>query len=662
MNTAHAQEFIARALTFLKNKQYDIGILELIKLLKNNPNHPEALRIIVYTCSALPNKRQSLEILKKCIEEGIHSPILLYELGSLHLSLGEYPQAVFALQQVLKQHPNNFEALHDLGAALALMGKKKEARDRFLEASEINGQSAELFYNLGRLFDEDFNFNQAISFYQKAIKLHHGFTAAWINLAINFGIFKKYEDALRCFEIAYAQNPSIDFLYGDCLFIKMRMCQWEEEEKIRDTLYSAITKDKNFIAPFPLMALIDSPALIQKASILYAKCKYPENTALGPAQHRINQKIRIGYFSPDFHEHPVSYLTAEIFELHDRNEFEVYAFSFGKPCNDEMRNRLKESFDDFIDVADKTPTEIALLSREIGIDIGIDLCGFTENARTEIFALRAAPIQISYIGYLGTIGANYIDYLIADKTIIPKNLREFYSEKIIYLPNYQSNDSKRLASNRIYSKQDLGIQEDRFVFCNLNNVYKITPSIFEAWLTILDCTPNSVLLLYSENIWAADNLKRYAIEKGLSADRLIFFKHVPRADYLAQYAIADLFLDTYPYNAGTTASDALWMGVPVITLQGQSFPSRVASSLLINLDLPELIHQSLSAYQSQAIELATNPKKLKLLKQKLFNNRKVMPLFDTRTFTRNLEKAITKVYQRSLDMLPPEDIDLVPID
>jgi predicted O-linked N-acetylglucosamine transferase (SPINDLY family) len=321
-----------------------------------------------------------------------------------------------------------------------------------------------------------------------------------------------------------------------------------------------------------------------------------------------------------------------------------------------MRKRLESAFDHFIDVADKTPCEICLLAREAKIDIAIDLCGFTENARTEIFSLRAAPIQISYIGFLGTMGTDYIDYLIADEVIVPKELRKFYSEKIIYLPSYQSNDSKRSAGTKIFIKSELGISENQFVFCNLNNVYKITESIFNSWLRILSKVEHSVILLYSENPWATDNLRKYATKHGINPARLLFTSHLPREDYLAQYAIADLFLDTYPYNAGTTASDALWMSLPVITLQGNSFPSRVASSLLVNLGLPELIHQSIESYEDQAIELAKHPTKLNDLKIKLAANRLKEPLFNTSLFTRRLEQAFSAVYRRYSDGLPPNDL------
>jgi predicted O-linked N-acetylglucosamine transferase (SPINDLY family) len=270
--------------------------------------------------------------------------------------------------------------------------------------------------------------------------------------------------------------------------------------------------------------------------------------------------------------------------------------------------------------------------------------------------MRAAPIQASYIGFLGSMGAEYIDYLIADEVIIPPQLRQFYSEKIIYLPSYQANDSKRAPGEKYFAKSDFGIQEDQFVFCNLNNVFKITQAIFDSWLRILKMTPNSVMLLYAENVEATKNLLEYASKNGVAPQRFILAERLARADYLARYKITDLFLDTTPYNAGTTASDALWMDVPVITLQGDSFPSRVASSLLTHLDLTELIHRSLASYEAQAIEIAAQPDKFLALKKKLISKKSSARLFNLQWFMQSYESALKEANALSRANLPPKDI------
>jgi predicted O-linked N-acetylglucosamine transferase (SPINDLY family) len=348
---------------------------------------------------------------------------------------------------------------------------------------------------------------------------------------------------------------------------------------------------------------------------------------------------------------------AELFELHDKNQFELVGFSFGPTAKDEMRKRLKNSFDQFIDVSAKSDMEIAQLSRSLNIDIAVDLKGFTQDSRAGIFANRTAPIQVSYLGYPGTMGADYMDYIIADKTIIPVESQSCYSEKVVYLPNsYQANDRKRLISERQFTRQELGLPESGFVFCCFNNSYKILPATFDGWMRILKSVDGSVLFLYSENDWAEKNLKKEALTRGVDCTRLVFAGRMPLSEHLARHRQADLFLDTLPYNAHTTTSDALWTGLPVLTLMGRSFASRVAASLLNAIGLSELITNTQEDYEALAIELAMNPKKLADIKLKLVSNRLTTHLFNTPLFTKNIEAAYIKMMERYLANLQPDHI------
>lgn len=321
-----------------------------------------------------------------------------------------------------------------------------------------------------------------------------------------------------------------------------------------------------------------------------------------------------------------------------------------------MHKRVASAFDRFIDIRLKSDIEVAKLSRDLSIDIAVDLTGQTQDNRVGIFSFRAAPIQLSYIGYLGTMGAEYYDYLIADKTIIPVESQQYYKEKIVYLPSYQVNDSKREIANKVFTKLELNLPENGFVFCCFNNNYKITPNTFDGWMRILTAVPDSVLFLYAANKWAEANLKLEAGKRGVSEKRLVFGKHIGKSEYLARYRSADLFLDTLPYNAGTTASDALWTGLPVLTCMGESFASRVAASLLNAIELPELITTTQEQYEATAIELATNPAKLKEIKDKLERNRLTTALFDTPRFTKHIEAAYTQMYERYQADLPPDHI------
>jgi predicted O-linked N-acetylglucosamine transferase (SPINDLY family) len=344
---------------------------------------------------------------------------------------------------------------------------------------------------------------------------------------------------------------------------------------------------------------------------------------------------------------------AGVFEHHDRSQFEVFGFSYGPKADDEIRARLEKGFEQFIEVHDQTDQEVAKLARENGIDIAIDLTGLTRFSRQGIFAHRAAPIQVNYLGYPGTSGADYFDYCIADSTLIPEDEAQYYAEKIVYLPNtYQANDNKRAVSPKAFTRQECGLPQDAFVFCCFNNNYKITPVIFDIWMNILRRMENSVLWLFQDSPVAGKNLLSEAMRRGISTDRIVFAKHMSLADHLARHRLADLFLDTLPYNAHTTASDALWSDLPIITVLGNAFPGRVAASLLKTVGLPELITQNPKEYEELAVSLATNPAALQQIKQKLIANRAKEPLFNTSLFTQNLEKAYATMYDYALNNKP----------
>jgi predicted O-linked N-acetylglucosamine transferase (SPINDLY family) len=348
---------------------------------------------------------------------------------------------------------------------------------------------------------------------------------------------------------------------------------------------------------------------------------------------------------------------AEMFECHNKDDFEFIAFSFGPDTQDEWRQRVLLIFDQFLDVRFKSDREIALLARTMKVDIAVDLKGFTQNSRAGIFVARSAPIQVNYLGYPGTMATDYMDYLIADRTLIPDDQQPHYSEKIVYLPNsYQVNVSKRAVSERALTRQELGLPDIGFVFCCFNNNYKITPITFAGWMRILKAVEGSVLWLFEGNSSAAKNLKKEAFKLGINEDRLIFAKHMPVDEHLKRIQVADLFMDTLPYNAHTTTSDALRMGLPVLTCIGQSFASRVAASLLKAVNMPELITTTQEHYEALAIELATHPEKLTLIRAQLVANLATAPLYDTALFTKHLESAYLTMYDRYQNGLAPEHI------
>jgi predicted O-linked N-acetylglucosamine transferase (SPINDLY family) len=345
-----------------------------------------------------------------------------------------------------------------------------------------------------------------------------------------------------------------------------------------------------------------------------------------------------------------------MFERHDRSRFEVTAFSFGPDTQDAMRRRVVAAFDRFVDARDLADADVAALARQLEIDIGIDLGGFTQGARTRVLAMRAAPVQLSYLGYLGTMGAEYVDYLLADDVLVPPECRQHYAEKIAYLPSYQANDTQRAIADRAFTRAELGLPSVGFVFCCFNNSYKITPWVFDAWMRVLRKVEGSVLFLYAGDALVRANLRREATLRGMTADRLVFGERLPMPEYLARYRTADLFLDTLPYNAGTTASDALWAGLPVLTCTGEALASRMAASLLHAIGLPEFVASTPEEYEALAVTLATRPDRLDSARRKLAQARLAAPLFDAQRHTRHVEAAYEAMYERYLAGLPPEHI------
>jgi predicted O-linked N-acetylglucosamine transferase (SPINDLY family) len=401
--------------------------------------------------------------------------------------------------------------------------------------------------------------------------------------------------------------------------------------------------------------MIDELSIQLKASQIWVGTPSGDSS-LGPLKAQPPKaKIRLGYYSADFYNHATCMLMAELFEKHDKSKFELFAFSFGPDIKDPMRARVEAAFDQFIDVSTMSDKEIAEFSRMLGIDIAIDLKGSTKDHRFGIFSYRAAPVQVSYLGYPGTMGAEYIDYLIADKTLIPEESQKFYTEKIAYMPHsYQVNDRSRVISDRVFTKQEVGLPEEGFVFACFNSNYKITPDVFDVWARILNSVEGSVLWLFEENKTASANLRKEAQKRGLAQERLVFAPKMELSEHLARHKLADLFIDTLPCNAHTTASDALWAGLPVLTCMGESFASRVAASLLNAIEMPELITSSLEEYEELAIALGNDHQRVLALKQKLELNRLTTPLFDSSLFTKDIENLYVKMSQLSQSQMDPE--------
>ena len=588
--------------------------------------------------------------------------VLLSNLAACCNKLGDFDGALDYADQALEIDINYAAALTNRANALRGLKRLDDAVENYQQVIKLQPNHADGLNNLGVVLRDLGRPEEALAWLEHSIKLKPDNSEAWSNRGETLLDLKRHDEALRSFKTAVSINSAADYVLGDLLYTQMSVCDWAELEKNRENLIKRVLAGARASTPFVVMGLSDTPQLQKKSAEIYADAKLLwGSTTRSEAKRTRARRIRLGYFSMDFREHPVAHLIAELIELHDRDRFEVLGFSFGIRTDDFMRRRLENSFDKFLDLRNSTEVEIAHISRDLEVDIAIDLGGYTKNSRPLIFAHRAAPIQINYLGFPGTMGTDYMDYIIADSALIPEGLKNAYVESIIYLPNsYQANDSKKNLSDRKFIKEELGLPKTGFVFCCFNNNWKMLPDTFQAWVSIVRSVPNSVLWLFEDNSTAVRNLSFEAERHGLDPNRLIFAKRMPHSDHLARYRLADLFLDTFPYGAHTTASDALWAGVPVLTRSGQSFASRVASSLLHAVGLPELITHNAKEYESMAIELANDPDRLKSLKTKLAQNRTTHPLFNTALFTKHIESAYQAAYDRYHDGFQPDHIYVSP--
>ena len=647
INPSFAEAFYNRGLAYQEIKQYEAAIASYDKAISINPSFAEAFYNRGLTYQEIKQYEAAIASYDKAIDFNANNFNAYTNRGNAFKGLKQYQAAIADHNKAISLNPIFAYAHNNLGIVLQELKHYDEAIASYENAISLKSEFAEAFNNLANVYNDIKMHELAIENYDKAISYRTDFSEAYFNKGTALIKINLLDQAYFSFIHAYNLQPTVDYLLGTLIHTKMRLCEWSNLNSFISQLVEGILNNEKIAAPFIVLALLDDPEIHKQSAKISINDKWPANDLLAAIKkYPPHKKIRLGYFSADFREHPVSYLTAELFELHNREKFEVIAFSFGPDMQDDCRKRLENGFDQFLDVKDQSDDEIAALSRKMEVDIAIDLGGFTAECRTGIFAMRAAPIQLSYIGYLGTMGSDYYDYLIADSTIIPLDYQKYYSEKIVYLPSYQVNDTKREISEKLFTKSEVGLPDEGFVFCCFNNIYKITPKIFDSWMRILTAVEGSVLYLLDANETATNNLRKEANAKGVSSDRLIFGKVLPTPLYLARYRIADLFLDTLPYNAGTTASDALRIGLPVITQMGKSFASRMAASLLNAVGLPELVTTNQDDYESLAIMLATNPLKLETIRDKLINNLPKSPLYNTKLFTQHLESAYQIMYQR----------------
>jgi len=628
---------------YLEGKFFDAEI-QLIELLKEKPldaKSNELLGLVYLTQDKNQEAIKKLEIAAKDKSAPIYGQ---YKLAMLYMQEESYESAIHTLLRLHKAAPESLDIILELANAYLIIGKHDEALQWLQIANEQSPRDKEILYNLGRIYDEMHDVLSAINYYKESLEVDSKFILPIINIGAIYLALKDYQNAIEYCKIALQISPNHDYLIGDIIFSMKNQCMWSEEEGYINKLNERIALHQKAIFPFQYLALSDLPS--DQLSIAKSYNERFDDIEVKPLEDgfKRHKKIKIAYVSADFKSHPMAYLMAEIFELHDRGRFEIYAFSLSPlNQNDVMTSRLRKYFDQFYDLSKNTDEQIYEFARKKELTIAIDLMGYTTDARTKIFAKRIAPVQINFLGYPGTMGANFMDYIIADKNVIPQEQRKFYSENIIFMPHtFQPNDNKKIISKKLISKNEVGLPEDKFIFCCFNSIYKINKNIFSTWIEILNLVPNSVLWICTDDKTAIKNLQNSMIEENLDPRRLIFSKPQPYSQYLEMYKFADLFLDTSPFNAGTTARDALYCGVPVLTIEGRSFAGRMASSLLRAIDMNELIARDLSGYINIAIKLATNEEVFKAIKLNL-SIKKRGRQFCSEEYVRSLESAYEKI-------------------
>lgn len=628
------------------------------QVLQLTPEHSDALHLLGVMATQVGKYEVALELIDRSIRINPSFGDAWNNRGNALYRLHRYETALESYDKAIQLKPNDALSYNNRSNALHALGQYRLALDSCDKALQIDPSIAEAWSNRGNLLQALGGVHEALKSYDNAIVRNPEYADAYGNRGTVLYLMSQYQGALKSYERALQLKPDLQYLPGKRLFVKRFICDWEDIHLQSQQLDAQLGRNEKVVTPFDYLAISDSPALQRKAAEIFVRDKYPSRpeitaTSRWPRQ----QKIRIGYYSADYYTHATSFLIAEMFELHDRDQFEVFGFSFGPKEKDRMTDRVSAAMDHFVDVKSMSDRAVAQLSRESKIDIALDLKGFTKDSRTGIFAERAAAIQVNYLGYPGTMGTDYIDYLVADHTLIPESSQRHFREKIVYLPDsYQINDSKRPIATGSCTRSEAGLPEQCFVFCSFNNSYKIAPHTFDVWMRILGQVEGSVLWLLEDNSEAVANLRKEAAWRGISPERLVFAGRLPLDEHLARHCLADPFLDTFPCNAHTTASDALWAGLPLLTCIGESFAGRVAASLLRAIDLPELITATVAEYEALAIELARDAPRYRAIRERLKHNRLTTPLFDASAYTRHLEAGYVAMYERYHAGLPPEHI------
>lgn len=578
-----------------------------------------------------------------------NDPVALYSLAAVLMNRHQVDEALGLLAHGTQVAPTFAPLWFAYGTASQAAGQREQALKAYDRALALKPDYVEALVNSGAVLRELHQHAQALDRFMRVLAINPNYENALGNCAIMLSEFKRSEEATAMFARLMAINPNYDFVQGLLAYERLHVCDWTDFDALSAQIIEGVRQHKRVCKSLGFMAISDVAADHQSCAQAFAQRFEQHHEPLWRGERYAHDKIRIAYVSPDLREHPVGHLMAGIFERHDKSRFETIAISVGIDDSSRLRGRMVKAFDHFVDARQMGSRQIAQLMRKMEVDVAIDLAGYTSDSRSDVFAHRPAPAQVNYLGYPGTLGASYMDYIIADRFVIPPEHQRYYNEKVVYLPDtYLPTDGGIKIAERTPTRAECGLPDTGVVFCSFNHDYKISPHVFAVWMRLLKQVPGSVLWLMSRNELSQRNLRLAAQAQGVAPERLVFASRVPLVeDHLARYRQADMFLDTHPYNAHTTAADALMSGLPVVTYMGQAFPARVAASLLHTVGLPELVTHSLEDYEALALKLATQPELLAGIKARLAANRLSTPLFDTAGFCRNLEAIYTAMWRNT---------------
>jgi protein O-GlcNAc transferase len=664
INATFLDAFINRGISLLALKRPGEALLSFDRALELKPDDAEGWNNKANALLELGQPGEALASLGRALALNANYADAWSNRGVALHRLRRHAEALNSFAKSLALQPSSVAALTNRGSTLMDLHRYRDAIQDLDRALAIKPDYLEACINRGIALTALKDHEGALASFAQALKARPNSAEALYNRANAFMILKRFEDAAADCESLLKLDPEYNYVRGFLAFFQLQCCDWRALDANRTAIAKALHAGKRVIPPFAAAALLDSAADQLTAARICVADKYPPTLhPLWREERYRHGKIRLAYLSGDFNNTAVASSMAGVFEHHDKAKFDTIAVSFTEGDGSDMRARLMRSFGRFVEVWNVSDAEVAGFLRQNEIDIAVDLMGFTGNSRPGILALRPVPIQVNHLGFPGTMGATHIDYILADNIVIPKDGRAGFDEAVVHLPDcFMPTDSLRRIAHRTPTRAEAGLPENGFVFCSFNNSYKFQPEMFALWMRLLKAISGSVLWLPQLNAAAMRNLRRQAEANGGARDRLIFAPFIAStSDHLARLSLADLFLDTLPYNAHSSAADALWAGVPVLTHPGATFAGRVAASLLHAAGLPEMVTESMQSYEALALELAQSPAVLGHLKARLKRGRRSQPFFDTARFTRNLESAYLMMWERHQKGEPPAHFAVSPV-